>query len=296
MDAAHHQKEKAMSMSLPTNAYSVSAQRSLLSVQGSMSAAFNRLSTGIRINTAPDDAAGLAISQSLSARIGGVNPSGRNANDAISLTQVAEGSLGQVSDTLQRMRDLAKQSANGSNSDADRQSLQQEFGNLSDEIDRIAKETQYNGQNLLDGSFTGATFQVGTGNISMGAIADTRTAALGRVTSATATAENRQGVAGLDITTQAGALDAVGRIDEALKSVGTTRSNLGASQNQIQVSLSSLNNSSTNLSAANSRIRDVDVAEESSNLTSLMMRSQAGAALLAQSNAMPSSVLALLRG
>ena len=246
------------------------------------------------LNRAQDDSAGLAIPQRLMEQVRGISPVAGDANNAISLTQVAEGSLGQVSDALQRMRELATQSANGSNSDAYRQSLQQEFGKLSDAIDRIAKETQYNGQNLLDGSFTGVTFQVGGNNISIGAIADTQTAALGRVTSATATAENRQGVAGLDITTEAGALEALDRIDAAITSVVDSRSRLGASTNRIQVSISNLNNSSTNLGTANSRIRDADVAEESSNLTSLMMRSQAGAAILAQSNAMPQSVLSLL--
>lgn len=277
-----------------TNYLALVSQNSLQKSQSALGTAVERLSSGLRLNRGRDDSAGLAISQSLSARVGGVNPSVRNANDAISLTQVAEGSLGQVSDALQRMRELATQSANGSNSDADRQSLQQEFGKLSDAIDRIAKETQYNGQNLLDGSFTGVTFQVGGNNISIGAIADTQTAALGRVTSATATAENRQGVAGLDITTEAGALEARDRIDAAITSVVDSRSRLGASTNRIQVSISNLNNSSTNLGTANSRIRDADVAEESSNLTSLMMRSQAGAAILAQSNAMPQSVLSLL--
>lgn len=279
-----------------TNYLALVSQSSLQKSQSALGTAVERLSSGLRLNRGRDDSAGLAISQSLSARVGGVNPSVRNANDAISLTQVAEGSLGQVSDALQRMRELATQSANGSNSDADRQSLQQEFGNLSDEIDRIAKTTQSNGQNLLDGSFSGVTFQVGGNNISIGAIADTQTAALGRVTSATATAENRQGVAGLDITTQAGALEARDRIDAALESVKTTRNNLGESTNRIQLSVSNLADSSTNLSAANSRIRDVDVSEESARLTKMQMLSQAGVAILAQANPMPSSVLALLRG
>ena len=277
-----------------TNYLALVSQNNLQKSQSALGAAVDRLSSGLRLNRAQDDSAGLAIPQRLMEQVRGISPVAGDANNAISLTQVAEGSLGQVSDTLQRMRDLANQSANGSNSDADRQSLQQEFGKLSDAIDRIAKETQYNGQNLLDGSFTGATFQVGENNISIGAIADTRTAALGRVTSATATAENRQGVAGLDITTQAGALEALDRIDAALLSVGDSRSNLSASRNQIDNSVSNRADSSTNLGTANSRIRDADVAEESSNLTSLMMRSQAGAAILAQSNAMPQSVLSLL--
>ena len=279
-----------------TNYLALVSQNNLQKSQSALGAAVDRLSSGLRLNRAQDDSAGLAIPQRLMEQVRGISPVAGDANNAISLTQVAEGSLGQVSDTLQRMRDLANQSANGSNSDADRQSLQQEFGKLSDAIDRIAKETQYNGQNLLDGSFTGATFQVGGNNISIGAIADTQTAALGRVTSATATAENRQGVAGLDITTQAGALEARDRIDAALESVKTTRNNLGESTNRIQLSVSNLADSSTNLSAANSRIRDVDVSEESAKLTKMQMLSQAGVAILAQANPMPSSVLALLRG
>ena len=279
-----------------TNYLALVSQNNLQKSQSALGAAVDRLSSGLRLNRAQDDSAGLAIPQRLMEQVRGISPVAGDANNAISLTQVAEGSLGQVSDTLQRMRDLAKQSANGSNSDADRQSLQQEFGKLSDAIDRIAKETQYNGQNLLDGSFTGATFQVGGNNISIGAIADTQTSALGRVTSATATAENRQGVAGLDITTQAGALEARDRIDAALESVKTTRNNLGESTNRIQLSVSNLADSSTNLSAANSRIRDVDVSEESAKLTKMQMLSQAGVAILAQANPMPSSVLALLRG
>lgn len=279
-----------------TNYLALVSQNNLQKSQSALGAAVDRLSSGLRLNRAQDDSAGLAISQRLMEQVRGISPVVGDANNAISLTQVAEGSLGQVSDTLQRMRDLAKQSANGSNSDADRQSLQQEFGNLSDEIDRIAKETQYNGQNLLDGSFTGATFQVGGNNISIGAIADTQTSALGRVTSATATAENRQGVAGLDITTEAGALEALDRIDAAITSVVDSRSRLGASTNRIQVSISNLNNSSMNLDAANSRIRDVDVAEGASNMARSQILSQPGLAVLAQANALPQLAFALLRG
>lgn len=279
-----------------TNYLALVSQNNLQKSQSALGTAVERLSSGLRLNRAQDDSAGLAISQRLMEQVRGISPVVGDANNAISLTQVAEGSLGQVSDALQRMRDLAKQSANGSNSDADRQSLQQEFGNLSDEIDRIAKETQYNGQNLLDGSFTGATFQVGGNNISIGAIADTQTSALGRVTSATATAENRQGVAGLDITTEAGALEALDRIDAAITSVVDSRSRLGASANRIQVSISNLNNSSMNLGAANSRIRDVDVAEEASNMARSQILSQPGLAVLAQANALPQLAFALLRG
>lgn len=279
-----------------TNYLALVSQNNLQKSQSALGAAVDRLSSGLRLNRAQDDSAGLAISQRLMEQVRGISPVAGDANNAISLTQVAEGSLGQVSDTLQRMRDLAKQSANGSNSDADRQSLQQEFGKLSDEIDRIAKETQYNGQNLLDGSFTGATFQVGGNNISIGAIADTQTSALGRVTSATATAENRQGVAGLDITTEAGALEALDRIDAAITSVVDSRSRLGASTNRIQVSISNLNNSSMNLDAANSRISDVDVAEEASNMARSQILSQPGLAVLAQANALPQLAFALLRG
>lgn len=279
-----------------TNYLALVSQNNLQKSQSALGAAVDRLSSGLRLNRAQDDSAGLAIPQRLMEQVRGISPVAGDANNAISLTQVAEGSLGQVSDTLQRMRELATQSANGSNSDADRQSLQQEFGKLSDEIDRIAKETQYNGQNLLDGSFTGATFQVGENNISIGAIADTRTAALGRVTSATATAENRQGVAGLDITTEAGALEALDRIDAAITSVVDSRSRLGASTNRIQVSISNLNNSSMNLDAANSRISDVDVAEEASNMARSQILSQPGLAVLAQANALPQLAFALLRG
>lgn len=279
-----------------TNYLALVSQNNLQKSQSALGAAVDRLSSGLRLNRAQDDSAGLAISQRLMEQVRGISPVAGDANNAISLTQVAEGSLGQVSDALQRMRELATQSANGSNSDADRQSLQQEFGKLSDEIDRIAKETQYNGQNLLDGSFTGATFQVGGNNISIGAIADTQTSALGRVTSATATAENRQGVAGLDITTEAGALEALDRIDAAITSVVDSRSRLGASTNRIQVSISNLNNSSMNLDAANSRISDVDVAEEASNMARSQILSQPGLAVLAQANALPQLAFALLRG
>ena len=281
-----------------TNYLALVSQNSLQKSQSALGTAVERLSSGLRLNRGRDDSAGLAISQSLSARVGGVNPSVRNANDAISLMQVAEGGLNQVSKELNSMRSLAMQSANGSNSDAYRQSLQQEFGKLSDEIDGIATQAQYqyNGQNLLDGSFTGATFQVGGNNISIGAIADTQTSALGRVTSATATAENRQGVAGLDITTEAGALEALDRIDAAITSVVDSRSRLGASTNRIQVSISNLNNSSMNLGAANSRIRDVDVAEGASNMARSQILSQPGLAVLAQANALPQLAFALLRG
>ena len=279
-----------------TNYLALVSQSSLQKSQSALGTAVERLSSGLRLNRAQDDSAGLAISQRLMEQVRGISPVVGDANNAISLTQVAEGSLGQVSDALQRMRDLAVQSANDTNNASDRESLQAEFSQLSDEIDRIAETTQYNGQNLLDGSFTGATFQVGGNNISIGAIADTQTSALGRVTSATATAENRQGVAGLDITTEAGALEALDRIDAAITSVVDSRSRLGASTNRIQVSISNLNNSSMNLGAANSRIRDVDVAEEASNMARSQILSQPGLAVLAQANALPQLAFALLRG
>ena len=213
-----------------TNIQSINAQRNLSTSQGSLSTSMQRLSSGLRINSAKDDAAGLAISERMNAQVKGLNVAARNANDGISLAQTAEGSLGKVGDMLQRMRELAVQSANATNSTSDRTAMQSEVKQLREEIGRVAGQTAFNGRNLLDGSFTGATFQVGADanqTITVSSIADVKTASLGSVSSATASVTttlasitNLNAVAAGAITIGATALGAIGAATSATDRVG----------------------------------------------------------------------------
>ena len=374
-----------------TNIASLNAQRNLNASQSSLAMSLQRLSSGLRINSAKDDAAGLAISQRFTAQINGLNQAARNANDGISLAQTAEGALAEVTNNLQRIRELAVQSRNATNSTTDRAALQTEAAQLKAEIDRVATTTSFNGVKLLDGSFTNQAFQVGANvgeTITVSGIVNAQSAALGtstiaQVTGAAATAftaitagdlqingtsvgaialdtnaANRAasiaaavnsvsgttnvyatvlnstqvtltnssggsvivnafgatastantgltaattapttvtGFAALDISSVAGADTAMTQMDAALSAVNTARATLGAVQNRFSSTVANLQTVAENLSASRSGIQDTDFAAETANLTRAQILQQAGTAMLAQANALPQNVLALLK-
>jgi len=379
-----------------TNIASLNAQRNLNASQNSLAVSLQRLSSGLRINSAKDDAAGLAISDRFTAQIKGLNQAARNANDGISLAQTAEGALGEVTNNLQRIRELAVQSSNATNSSSDRTAMQAEVSQLLNEIDRVANQTSFNGVKLLDGSFSGAVFQVGANageSITVASITDANIAAIGSVSqasgaaltvsasaitgfataiasggvtlngvnigaigSATSAAERAgqlvnainntsaqhgvgavyntatgqitlssaaavvvagttnlatvagyangtlgsvtttTGIGGLDVSSYANAQLAIQLADSALATVNSTRATLGAVQNRFSSVVANLQTAAENLSASRSRIMDADFAAETANLTRAQILQQAGTAMLAQANAEPNNVLALLRG
>jgi flagellin len=379
-----------------TNIASLNAQRNLNSSQNALALSLQRLSSGLRINSAKDDAAGLAISERFTAQIRGLNQAARNANDGISLSQTAEGALSEVTNNLQRIRELAVQSSNATNSATDRAALQTEVSQLLNEINRVADQTSFNGVKLLDGSFSGAVFQVGANageSITVATITDANTAAIGSVSQAsggalsvaasgltgfataiaaggvtlngvdigaigsassaaeragqlvnainnvsaqsgvgavynTATGQitlssaavvtvagttnsatvagyangaigavtTTTGIAGLDVSSYTNAQLAIQLADSALSTVNSTRATLGAIQNRFSSVVANLQTTTENLSASRSRILDADFAAETANLTRAQILQQAGTAMLAQANAQPNNVLALLRG
>ena len=381
-----------MPLTINTNIASLNAQRNLNSSQASLATSLQRLSSGLRVNSAKDDAAGLAIGERMNAQIRGLNQAARNANDGISLAQTAEGALAQVSDNLQRIRELAVQARNATNSTSDRAALQTEAAALKAEIDRVASTTAFNGVKLLDGSFSNAAFQVGANvgeTITVGSIVNANSAALGAssiaqvtgaaasaftaitagdltingtsvggisadtnaanraasisaavnsvsattnvyatvlnstqvtltnssggnvviafagasattattgLTAATTTPTTTTGFAALDISSIAGADTAITTMDAALSAVNTARASLGAVQNRFQSVVTNLQTTAENLSASRGRIVDADFAAETANLTKNQILQQAGTAMLAQANALPNSVLTLLRG
>ena len=382
-----------MPQMINSNIASLNSQRSLNSSQGALNVALQRLSSGLRINSAKDDAAGLAISERFSAQVRGLNQAVRNANDGISLAQTAEGALGEISNNLQRIRELAVQSRNATNSANDRAALNTEAQQLKAEIDRVAATTAFNGVKLIDGSFTNAAFQVGanagetisvagivnaqsaqlgsysqaqvtgaaasaftaitagdltingtsvggiaadtnaanrassvanavnsyasqtgvyatilasaptqvvltstSGNIVVAHAGATSTAATTGLTAATTTATTATGFAALDISSTAGADSALAAMDAALTAVNSARATLGAVQSRFTSTVANLQTTSENLSASKSRIMDADYAQETAALTRAQILQQAGTAMLAQANALPNTVLSLLKG
>jgi flagellin len=275
-----------MSIVVQTNVASLQAQKNLSSNQKSLAASFNKLSSGFRINSAADDAAGLAISESMKMQIRSFAVAERNANDAISMAQTAEGSLGEVSGILGRMRELAMQGSNGSLQTGDRGYLDTEFQQMKSEISRIQNSTSFNNIDLLKTAASTVAFQVGINTGSNNQISVT----FGNINlAALLTTTNKvSGTAGNSV----GALTA---IDAALKTVSTSRATFGAAMNRLQVTTSNLQTVSTNIAAANSRIRDVDVAEETAQMSREQVLAQAGAAVLAQANQSPQFALTLLR-
>ena len=280
-----------MTISVLTNVASLNAQRNLTATQSALAASVGRLSSGMRINTAADDAAGLGISENLKANIRSLAQAQRNANDGISMSQVAEDSMNEMQNIVSRMRELAVQSANATLGNTERGYIQTEFVQLSDEINRISAVTDFNGQKLLDGSASiGLTFQIGIQNTTNDRISMSIT----RLTTSTLGSTTLH-LSSASLDTAANAQAAIGTFDKAIQQLSQARAKVGATQNRMTVTVANLAVAQENLTAANSRIRDVDVAQESANLTKSQILSQAGLAVLAQANQLPQSALSLLR-
>lgn len=279
-----------MAISIVTNPASLNAQRNLNRTQSMVGRSLARLSSGLRINSAADDAAGLAISEKLTSQIRSIGQAQRNANDAVSLLQTAEGSMNETSGLLIRMRELAVQAGNDTVGSTERQFLQNELSELRSEVNRIAEVTEFNGLKLVDGSATALTFQVGINNsindrITVG-INDMHASQLGTSTALSLSAVN--------INTITGAQTALSVLDDAITDVSAGRAELGAVQNRLSSTIQNLATVKENLSAANSRIRDVDVASESAALTRNSILMQACVSVLAQANQQPAMALSLL--
>lgn len=272
-----------MAMSVQTNMSSLVARNNLSRTQTSQEKVFQRLSTGLRINGAADDAAGLAVADSMKAQNRSLQQAQRNVEDGVSLLQTADGGSAQISDILIRMRELAVQSANGTYSDTDRANADAEFQELLTQIDEIATGTEFNGTALLDGSTASVDIQAGFDST------DDITLTLTDL-DATALAVNA-----LDITTAANADASIAAIDSALTDLNTARAQFGAFQNRLESSLSNLGTQVENLTASESRIRDADLAQESANLAKYQILQQAGISVLSQSNSSAQSILSLLR-
>ncbi|MEI4956243.1 flagellin N-terminal helical domain-containing protein [Aeromonas caviae] len=301
-----------MSLYINTNVSSLNAQRNMMNSTKSLDTSYTRLASGLRINSAKDDAAGLQISNRLTSQVNGLDQGNRNANDGISLAQTAEGAMDEVTGMLQRMRTLAQQSANGSNSVEDRTALQKEMDQLGAEINRVAKDTTFAGTKLLDGNFAGS-FQVGAdANQKIGfsliqtdgftisgiaAAANTTVDADGDTTTPeVAIATIFAGATSIDISKASTAQAVLAAADSMLKVVDSKRAELGAVQNRLDSTIRNQANISENVSAARSRIRDADFATETANMTKQNILQQAASSILSQANQRPQSALSLLQG
>jgi flagellin len=286
-----------MPQTVNTNIVSLNAQRNLNSSQSSLATSMQRLSSGLRVNSAKDDAAGSAIAARMQAQVRGMNVAVRNANDAISLTQTAEGAMGKVSDMLQRMRELAVQAANGTNSTADRTSLNAEYLQLARESSRTLDSTSFNGARVF-ASTVAQTFQIGAGTVTsqdqiqVAAYAWTAQAAITLAVGVNVTSNPTTAIAGTDGTAAVAAITA---IDAAIDAINTQRSVYGASQNRFENVVENLMNASENQAAARGRIMDADYATETANMSRANILQQAGSAMVAQANQLPQNVLSLLR-
>ncbi|MCR3959458.1 flagellin A [Aeromonas veronii] len=302
-----------MGLYINTNVSSLNAQRNLMNTTKSLDASYTRLASGLRINSAKDDAAGLQISNRLTSQINGLDQGNRNANDGISVAQTAEGAMDEITSMLQRMRTLAQQSSNGSNNSDDRVALQQEYSQLITEIDRVAKDTTFGGQNLLNGGYFG-TFQVGADAGQTITFKMTSAFTLKGIASASKGSATVQSSASADkytvtksttattttsvssIKTASSAQLAMANLDFMIKVVDSKRAELGAVQNRFDSTIRNQANVSENVSAARSRIRDADFATETANLTKQNILQQAASTILGQANQRPQSALSLLQG
>lgn len=276
-----------MSLYVNTNVSSINARRQLINSSDNLNTAFERLSSGFRINSAADDAAGLQISDRMTTQIQGLNQAVRNANDGISLAQTIEGALEETTSALQRIRVLAIQSQNGVNSDADRLALQKEVEALKSEMTRVAQVSEFNGVNVLDGTFD-ANFLVGANagqsiNVNM-----VKTDGFGF--------SGLFGTFNLSVGTEADAAASLVEIDNALSTINGSRADLGAVQNRFESTIRNLSNISENITSARSRIRDTDFAAETAELTRSQIIQQASTAILSQANQRPQAALSLLQG
>ena len=278
-----------------TNIMSLNAQRNLSTTQSALATSVQRLSTGLRVNSAKDDAAGLAIAERMNTQVRGMNVAIRNANDAISLAQTAEGALSKINDMGQRMRELAVQSANATNSESDRESLDAEFQALSAEIKRNLEGTSFNGTKLFAALAT-MTFQVGANNAATDQIA-VITTNLTTETSMTGILGGGAGggAAAADIKDVGKSREALDKLDKMLATVNAKRAEFGATQNRFEAVIQTLQVSAENQTAARSRIMDADFASETAALTRSQVLQQAGTAMLSQANSLPNNVLSLLR-
>lgn len=272
-----------MALVVQTNVGSLSAQKNLSSAQNMLATSFERLSSGYRINSSKDDAAGLAVSDSMTMQIRSYTVAERNAGDGISMAQTADGALGEATNILGRLRELAVESANGSLQDSDRSNLQVEFGQLTSEITRIQQTTKFNGQKLLAATAASYSFQVGINNGTF----DKLTLTFGGVSLATLLAAT--------VGKATSASKTIDLVDAGLAKIATIRAKFGAAMNRLDVTQSNIETARLNTSAANSRIRDVDVADETSKMAREQVLQQAGTAILAQANQAPSLALSLLR-
>jgi len=273
-----------MGLFVNTNVSSLNAQRNLFDSAQSLNTSFERLSSGFRINRAADDSAGLQISDRLTTQVQGLNQASRNANDAISLVQTAEGALGEVTTSLQRIRSLAVQSQNGINSSSDRVALQKEVTALKNEISRIASNTQFGSLDILDGSFS-AKFLIGANGDQNISVNLEKTSGYGA---------SGLGIGSTNVSTVEGASAALAAVSEAISSVGGSRADLGALQNRFQSTIRNLTNISENISGARGRIRDTDFASETAELTRNQIVQQASLTILSQANQRPQAALSLL--
>ena len=283
-----------MPLTINTNIASLNAQRNLNMSQGSLATSMQRLSSGLRVNSAKDDAAGLAIAERMNAQTRGMNVAIRNANDGISMSQTAEGALSQVSNSLQRMRELAVQARNATNSSSDKDSLNKEFSQLQQEIGRVLAGTSFNGKHILGADATSLTFQIGANTTTD----DTITIATTDMSQdTTITAVTNTSTALIDASATLGAIGTViDNIDKALDSVNDTRATYGATQSRFDAIITNLQVGVENQSAARSRIMDADFASETANMSRSQVLQQAGTAMVAQANQLPQQVLKLLQG
>ena len=285
-----------MALTVNTNTTSLGVQKNLNRASDALSTSMTRLSSGLKINSAKDDAAGLQIATRMTSQIRGQTMAIKNANDGVSIAQTAEGAMQEQTNILQRMRELAVQSRNDSNSSTDRDALNKEFQSMLLEIDRIADSTQLNGKNLLDGTAGVMTFQVGSNVGTQNQITISLSGAMKTIGAGAAlTGLAGKTIAGADTTAaQNNFSAAVSAIDDALNAINSSRADLGASQNRLTSTINNLNNINENAEAARGRVQDTDFAAETAQLTKQQTLQQASTSVLAQANQLPSAVLKLL--
>jgi flagellin len=285
-----------MTSMINTNISSMVAQRSLFTSENALAVSMARLTSGLRVNSAKDDAAGLSIAERMTSQVRGMNVAVRNSNDGISLAQTAEGALGKSGELLQRMRELAIQSANATNSTSDKASLDTEYGELAKEVQRVFASTTFNGQRIISTDARPQVFQVGANTAAENQITVTTSNMTIQADLVAVAGTDTAGTGRSVITGNSAAIMAViGKIDVAIDQVSNERSILGASQSRFESAISYLQMSSENQSSARSRIMDADFAQETSNLSRSQILSQAGSAMLAQANQLPKSVLSLIK-
>ncbi|NBY67637.1 MAG: flagellin FliC [Betaproteobacteria bacterium] len=285
-----------MTSMINTNISSMVAQRSLFTSENALAVSMARLTSGLRVNSAKDDAAGLSIAERMTSQVRGMNVAIRNSNDGISLAQTAEGALGKSGELLQRMRELAIQSANATNSTSDKASLDTEYGELAKEVQRVFASTTFNGQRIISTDARPQIFQVGANTAAENQITVTTSNMTIQADLLAVAGTDTAGTGRSVITGNSAAIMAViGKIDVAIDKVSNERSILGASQSRFESAISYLQMSTENQSSSRSRIMDADFAQETSNLSRSQILSQAGSAMLAQANQLPKSVLSLIK-